>query len=124
MTEQTPDIPMLNVDGQNHVIADLPPDIQELISYYQTWEGTLKSQRLEAFKTEAAMRSLTNEITTRVKMMVASKAAKEAADAAEGAKLKEEATASLISSLEPAANDPAEPAANEQVAGEEQLTEE
>jgi hypothetical protein len=105
MTEPTQavDIPMLTVDDQNHVIAELPKDIQELISYYQSWDQALKTQRIEAYKTEAAMRHLSGEITTRVKLMVADRAGKEAADAAEGEKLKAAATEALTESI--AAND-------------------
>jgi len=101
------DIPMLTVDGQNHAIPSLPADIQELIGYYQSWEGTLKQQRIDAFKTEAAMRSLSSEITNRVKSYAAQLDEAAKAEAEANAKLMESADNALKESLgvAPAAND-------------------
>lgn len=73
---------MLEVDGNKYPVNSLPGDIQEMIATYQTWEQELNQQRLDTFKTEAAMRAVSAEIQSRIRVMVANAAAaKEAAQA-------------------------------------------
>lgn len=78
MSDQAQDIPTLTVDGTNFPVHGLPEDIRELISVYQECETTLGQQKKEAFKTEAAMRAISSEIQTRVRSMIAMRAAEEA----------------------------------------------
>ena len=57
----------VTVDDQNYPLADLPGDVQELVTIYQRWETALAEQRLEVFKSEAALRGLSTEIQSRVR---------------------------------------------------------
>jgi hypothetical protein len=66
---QVENAPMLTVDGNNYPINALPGDVQELIAAYQGWEKELNTQKLEVFKTEAAMRAVSAEIQNRVRQM-------------------------------------------------------
>ena len=74
--------PTLFVDGMNFPIKDLPADLQELISIFQQWEVQLKTQKVESFKTEAAIRAVSSEIQTRIKALNATKEASVANDSA------------------------------------------
>ena len=61
----------LVLDGVEHVVADLPVEIRDLISVYNTWSDELKKAKVEVFKLEAAQRGLTQEIEQRVRKLSA-----------------------------------------------------
>lgn len=73
-------IPMLEINDQKFVIADLPPEVKELLVIHNEWstakqvaidamlaaEAGLVPLRREVFKYDAALKSLGVEIATRV----------------------------------------------------------
>lgn len=61
----------ITVDGVTYPVANLPPDIQNLFNVYQQWNSELSEAKLEVFKLEAAIRSLTAEVEARIRQHAA-----------------------------------------------------
>lgn len=55
------------IDGQEFDISMFSEKVQKLTNIIMLWEKQLQDQRLEAAKTEAALREANREITTIVK---------------------------------------------------------
>jgi hypothetical protein len=55
---QTP----ITINNRNYVLENLPKKVQALLQYHSIWEADLAKQRLEAAKTEAALRDIQREI--------------------------------------------------------------
>lgn len=56
--KQTP----IKINGRDYIYETLPPKVQSLLQFHTRWENELKQQRLEAAKTEAALRDIQREI--------------------------------------------------------------
>jgi hypothetical protein len=59
--------PILTIKDVPYRVADLPPDIQQLIRIYQRCENKLIDQRDEVFLTEVSLKTLGVEIEMRMK---------------------------------------------------------
>jgi len=67
--------PTVTFNDKAYDLESLPQDIKDLINIHQTWNTELVDQRRSVFKTEAAMRSVLNELETRFKQVDAEAAA-------------------------------------------------
>jgi hypothetical protein len=66
--------PKLEIDGKSYFIEDLPPHIKEMLQLFTTWEDEKKLAVREVQKLDAALKSITMEIATRVTMWQAANA--------------------------------------------------
>ena len=57
---------ILKIGEMTSPLSEVPQDVSNLIEIYKKWEQDCQTQRLEVYKTEAAMRGLTVEIETRL----------------------------------------------------------
>lgn len=55
------------VDGVEHLVKDLPPDIQALFITFQEWTQELVAAKKLVFKNEAAIRAISAEIEARIR---------------------------------------------------------
>ena len=67
VTEKEPE--MLNVNGKSYLMASLPKDILEYIGIYKAFQADHEKEKLAAFKSEAAIKAISIEITTRLETM-------------------------------------------------------
>jgi len=74
MTEEVQK-PTVTFNDKAYDLESLPQDVKDLISVHQMWNTELVEQRRNVFKTEAAMRSVLNELETRFKQVDADAAA-------------------------------------------------
>ena len=58
---------ILKIGEMTIPLSEVPEDVLNLIEIYKKWEQDCQTQRLEMYKTEAAMRGLTVEIEIRLK---------------------------------------------------------
>ncbi len=65
------------IDGQEYDLSMFSPRVQRLTQIIIMWEKQLQEQRLEAAKTEAALREANREITGFIKEELAAPAAVE-----------------------------------------------
>lgn len=76
----------VTIQGKDYVEEDLPLEIRQLISINKTWNKDLVDAKLEVSKVEAALRELAREIVDKITAIESQAiAAKEAADATDGA---------------------------------------
>jgi len=68
MTEEVQK-PTVTFNDKAYDLESLPQDIKDLIAVHQTWNTEIVEQRRNVFKTEAAMRSVLNELETRFKQV-------------------------------------------------------
>lgn len=57
---------VISIKDKQYVMSKLPKEVQDLISVYKLWESELTSQKVEVFKTEAALKSVSKEIEIRM----------------------------------------------------------
>lgn len=77
-TETQAEKETFTVNGRVYAADGLPQEVKSLIVCYQKWEIDLDKQRADVFKTEAAMRAVAAEITSRLKFIETTNAAIEA----------------------------------------------
>lgn len=56
----------ITVDGKEHQVADFSETVQRLVAIHTEWRNDLAKERLQAAKTEAALRALDAELTQTV----------------------------------------------------------
>lgn len=76
----------ITIDGVEHAVADLGPQVQLLMNIHAEWRTQLADIRLEVAKHEAALRNLEAEIADTVKKQKEEAAANDAAAPAPKAK--------------------------------------
>lgn len=72
------DEPVLELNGQFFPVKDLPQHVTDLLTLFTTWEAEKAVAVREVQKLDAAMKSLSQEISTRVAIWQAQQAAIEA----------------------------------------------
>jgi hypothetical protein len=68
MTEEVQK-PTVTFNDKVYDLEGLPQEVKDLINIHQMWNTELVEQRRNVFKTEAAMRSVLNELETRFKQV-------------------------------------------------------
>lgn len=56
----------ITVNGTEYHVEHLPQEIKDLVAIYKTWTDELSTARIEVFKLEGAISSLTKEIEARI----------------------------------------------------------
>jgi len=64
--EQTQN-PVITIEGKNYNFQDLTPDVQNMVTLYNSWSTDLVKQRTEIIKLELAIRSVTQDIMNSMK---------------------------------------------------------
>lgn len=83
VTEVTPEPRAIVVDDVSYVVADLPEQLQQLITTYDVWVNDRALAQKEFSQKDSACRFLARSISEAVKVDAAAKKAKAKADAAE-----------------------------------------
>lgn len=63
----TEKIETLTIDGTEHNVADLTPEVQALVEIYEGWKEDADSAKLEMLKANAALRDLSREIGAEIR---------------------------------------------------------
>lgn len=68
MTDQVAQqAPTITIDGEQHELSKFSADVQRLVAIHQRWEQKAVEDRLEAARSDAAVREITRELTLKVK---------------------------------------------------------
>lgn len=57
-------ISILTIDGVPHVVKELPETVQQLVAIYNDWRQEESDAKMEMLKCQAAIRDLSNEISS------------------------------------------------------------
>lgn len=57
----------ITINGRIYQLSALPLEVRDLIYFYQKWEAQLAEERIAYMKTDAAMRSVSVELSSRLK---------------------------------------------------------
>lgn len=59
--------PKVTIEGKEYVYTELPPDIQNMVSLYNSWNAELVQKRSEVIKIECALRCVSQDIVNGMK---------------------------------------------------------
>jgi len=68
MPSKSNDQPVLEIDGKFYPIADLPKEVTDLLELFTCWDSEKAKAIREVQKLDAALKSLTTEISSRMAM--------------------------------------------------------
>ncbi len=74
MSNDNTEVPTVTIDGVTHSVTDFSNEVQQLVGIRNLWGNQLNDERLAAAKTEAALRTLDNQLAELVTKQLDEKA--------------------------------------------------